>query len=232
MEFFFGRKPQKLRILPLVAPLTKMITKRRDYLCNQGASELDDLYMVYGHTEEVLTNRKRVKRIKTACETMIQKANIQKILLRLPDKNGERLTDINSFIGDLLQHNYRYQANHVMKMNRGETQYLLGLAPPDTFYRHYCDMTNSFIQLSMSIKMARWTATHKVFAHSVKQVLQKITPTLIKKTASRYAEACGNQVATLDLIVDSKEDVEFDLSIETDRGANAMLTMLRKELPC
>ena len=63
-----------------------------------------------------------------------------------------------NYRGDFLRSNFRYRGLNTCDMSLGKVQYLLGNQPPDTYSRHYCDYTNQFSQLALSIKLERWVS--------------------------------------------------------------------------
>ena len=165
------------------------------------------------------------------CKAVIAAVDVQKLLLLLPDDEGELETDISKPQGDIFRSNFKYRANHTCFFTRGEINYMLGIEPPNTFSRHYCDYTNDFIQCAIAQKLQRWTALHPILTHirnscTCQTVIMKRQSTDICGPVStgnsamdifmEIPVACGG--GTLDIEIESNHGYSGNLTFYTDGG--------------
>ena len=155
----------RFRLVPSVSVLTSLLLSRRKYLLDQGIDDdyLSECPIVLG--EERIQDMKKRKRvghckpqlISKTCNELINLAHIPVNEIVLPDERNDLVTDLNRYLGDIFQSNFRDKANHEAYMTVGEINYVIGVNAPDTFSRHYCDYTNSFVQRGIIQKLRRWS---------------------------------------------------------------------------
>ena len=155
---------KKLRRIPLAPFLTAMLLERYTYLEERFPGHPIKEHPIILQEEIQKVSDKEVPRfsrpryVGKKCKEMVEAANIPEQFLLLPDAEGDVMTDIFKYQGDIFQSNFKYRANHTCALTRGELNYILGLEPPDTFSRHYCDYTNDLIQYAISKKLERWVS--------------------------------------------------------------------------
>lgn len=164
---------KKFRRIPLVPVLAEMLLERKRYLqlvCSCSEEALAEQPIILA--KEISKNEKlgsgtvfcKPRIIAEKCKRIVAAADIPEQLLSLPDESNQKVTDISKYQGDLFQSNFKYRANHTCALRRGEINYILGIEPPDTFSRNYCDYTNDLVQYAMAQKLQRWVALHSVFS--------------------------------------------------------------------
>ena len=156
------------RLLPLVPELSEMLIARKNYLlavCHLSEKELNGTPIIL-RADPAGTQAQPLKlegcspqTLARKCKKVIDVAEIQSQILLLPDEINPLESDLAKYQGNIFRTNFKYRANHTCGLTRGEINYILGISPPDTFSRHYCDYTNDFIQLAMAHKLQRWTAS-------------------------------------------------------------------------
>lgn len=155
---------KRLRRVPLASVLAVMLLERYAYLETRfpGLSFKEHPIVLLKEHQKISAKEvpgfSKPRRVSEKCKEMIAAAHIPEQILLLPDAENQVLTDIFKYQGDIFQSNFKYRANHTCALTWGEINYLLGLEPPDTFSRHYCDYTNDLIQYAISKKLQRWVS--------------------------------------------------------------------------
>ena len=204
------------RRMPIVSSLWALLEDHKKQVKKRlGASlgrvvadnELDALPIV---TEDIAAFEKRCSpsRLKAAKDGLKREAGITPLEGSLGDGQEQRATDFNDYQGDLFWANFRQRLLQTCQMSEAERNYLLGIALPNTFSKHYCDYTNDLAQLLMAQKLERWAALHprKEPADAFENPLTDGRQTLRLQT-DRY-----NQQVCVDL------DVRVEPSGETTEG--------------
>ncbi len=154
---------KRFRLVPLPPELSSMAFRYKKYLMDRfhitSQKEMDEAPIF---TEELSKTNKQWKlstydKINKICQKAIGDLNIPSLEVKLPGEK-EVITDLNKYYSDIFLSNYRYYANHVCKMTKGEINYIMGVSAEDTFSAHYCDYTNDAVQYSMCLKLRRWTS--------------------------------------------------------------------------
>ena len=161
------------RLLPIVPELSEMLLARKNYLlavCNFSHQELAAAPIILrtdpvgGKKGSAALEGCPPQTLARRCRKVIEAAEIRSQVLLLPDEINPLERDLSKYQGNIFRTHFKYRANHTCGFTRGEINYMLGLTPPDTFSRHYCDYTNDFVQLSMAHKLQRWTKTFRVLS--------------------------------------------------------------------
>lgn len=150
----------KLRCIPVLPILSKMLTERRKYLCSKrhvDESALADQPICLDR-ESGKSRNCTLSRAEKVSREAIQYAlkDVIPNVISVSSVNGDYTIDLNTYYGDIFVTNFRYYARHVSKLTPGELCYILGVAPPDTYSAHYADYSDNTFQLLIQIKLRRW----------------------------------------------------------------------------
>lgn len=215
---------KKIRKVPVVPMLAMLLQHRYQYLADAIDPKKIQKEPVVLRSE----NRKgnlfaRPRYVTEKLHVLLKQAEIPEQLLILPDTYGGKETDMNRYFGDVFLSNFRYQANHTCFLTRGELNYVLGVEPPDTFAKHYCDYGSDLIQYIIANKLQRWST---------------ITPALAKMWYCNGRSTDSSEIvvnpnvgenATLDLIVESGSDCLTNVEIEIDCELGFACRLIRLE---
>lgn len=191
----------KYRLVPVALLLAEMLLKRKEYIMSlYGIEESEIRKMPIVLEKEKIGHNGKIKYCKplvanNACNKILAKANIASNTISLPDGNETKETDLSKYYGDIFLSHFRYRANHVCKMTRGEINYIIGVKPPDTFSENYCDYTNDFIQYEMACKLRRWSSRFTE-AKIEDGIMPKI---VLNESKSISIEAANDKPAAIDL---------------------------------
>ncbi len=155
---------KRFRIVPIATVLAYLLEERRQYLVGLGVEETYlksyPIVMYEKNVTEIMQLKpvRHVKPIKISQseKRLIEKANIPEQNLVLPDDVNELSSDFNRYHGDIFLSNFKHKANHNAFLTMGEINYIVGISPPDTFSRYYCDFTNDLLQEAIIQKLRRW----------------------------------------------------------------------------
>lgn len=205
-----------------------MLNERREYLrakTGKTNAELDKYPIITNGDEQgSVMEYCKISTASAVCKKLIEIADIPELLLTLPDLENDLVTDINKYYGDIFFMNFKYRANHLSGMTRGEINYILGVSPPDTFSQHYCDYSNDFVQFGMVKKLERWTSLYSLPAS--KSTNAQMINKLYRNGEVISCNSDGKCVADLDIIIDTDPSVLGDtliLDIDCDNGFDAEL---------
>lgn len=158
------KSPFKYRIVPIPSFLSEILLKQKKEMhltYRLSLDELEKLPIVIPSINEYedycLANNLYLKSKKA----LKQGAEISEKIISYTESDKTEATDLNSYNGDFYLSNFKFHALNDAMMTTGEVAYILGLAPVDTFSRHYCDYTNPFIQKMLVEKLNDWFSLYK-----------------------------------------------------------------------
>ena len=202
-----------------------MLLRRKSYLISLGikSGTLDETPIIlkkeeYGNlVEDQSGSYCKPKKISDACRKLIEKAEIPKELIVLPDDRNEMRTDIFKYLGDLFLSNFTNKAKNIAGLSLGELNYIVGIDAPDTFSRYYCDYSNDFIQYGIIQKLERWTASYRGEIEKIRYQ----SPAAIEKTGEFQMKAgpFNKKNTVMEMIIQNQTSHEGTLSIAVAHGA-------------
>lgn len=191
---------KKFRRIPVCEQLATMLLNRKAYLIEQGRYDK--------HNPVVLKDEKNDKsfcgteKVRRYCKEIISQIDIPNRILTLPDIDGnDKETDLTQYYGDIFRSNFRYRANHTCCMTKGENCYILGVAAPDTYSKHYCDYTNDFVQYAMAKKIMRWTNVYQDLICCKSGIMTDLRQ---EDDYGDVFQASGDEVSAVDLDLEVK----------------------------
>ena len=215
----------RLRIVPVTGILRTVLLRRKSYLISLGikSGTLDETPIIlkkeeYGNlVEDQSGSYCKPKKISDACRKLIEKAEIPKELIVLPDDRNEMRTDIFKYLGDLFLSNFTNRAKNIAGLSLGELNYIVGIDAPDTFSKHYCDYSNDFIQYGIIQKLERWTASYRGEIEKIRYQ----SPAAIEKTGEFQMKAgpFNKKNTVMEMIIQNQTSHEGTLSIAVAHGA-------------
>lgn len=225
----------KFRRVPLHPFVAELILEYRRQLQVEGSKIEDEGRMPIILPKEKSKKREKVlfckpTAVSAACKELLREVDIPEQILILPDENGQDIvTDIYKYYGDIFRSNFKYYANHICKLRRGEINYILGINAPDTFSKHYCDYLNDSVQDGMIRKLKRWDIIYdngdlmlpKTWKHIVSERgdMQKIGSYINRNSADTILiEVSDSQNGTIDLDVVCKRGFTCDIAVYSERG--------------
>lgn len=154
---------RRFRCVPIVKPLETLLKRKKSRLFHDLGLEKDQSKEVAEFPIFMKSFNKRTKKpigysssqINAVCRDAVKSLNLDQLVITLPGEK-EYVTDLNQYRADSFVTNFKYHANHTCKLTMGEINYVLGIEPPDTFSKHYCDYTNDAIQYIIAGKLYRW----------------------------------------------------------------------------
>lgn len=226
------------RMIPIPTILASMLISRKQYLmqaCKLTEAKLKTFPIVLQKEPamkitDVPVSFCKPRYLAEKCRKLISVAEIPEQILILPDEERQIETDIFKYQGDIFQSNFRYRANHICKLTRGEISYILGIEPPDTFSRHYCDYTNDFIQLGMAQKLQRWTVLHPLLNRFDAVPTFQTIPSVLQRN-DQFGPFPGG-VSSVDIVWEISQayaDELLFLSVDTDFGYKGNMIFYEKE---
>ena len=135
--------------------------------------------------------------------------------------------DLNSYNADFYASNFKFHALNDAMMTQGEIAYILGLAPRDTFSRHYCDYSNPFIQIKLVEKLNDWCANYATW-NNKPEVLSGIAQSEFRRRSILpvNAECTAGQIL---LTVNKKCLSDIEIMIASDRGIRGTITTYERQ---
>ncbi len=194
---------KRFRLVPVSKTLQSLLKKRYEYLIGKGinAEVINDLPIVMDkEVYKKLDERKLYcKPTKGAdyCRRLLKQANLPELWVVLPDEERELKTDLYKYNGDIFLSNIKMHLNHDCGFTLGELNYMVGIEPPDTFSKHYCDFSSDLLQYEMVKKMFRWDAS-----------CYKLLST----------EKMSQDADAYDLIVNTDKDMDLNLNVDAEHG--------------
>ena len=217
------------RRVPLAEPLVEILMQRKAYVEKffeeMEGREFDKLPLVI-QTETSPNERCPLPKLAAATRKVVASAGVPSEVVPL----GDNETDLNKYQGDIFRTNFKYRALQTCKMSVAELNYILGLAMPDTFSKHYCDYTNDFVQVLLCKKIERWTVQYRKRGKAVstmRDVSVKVRPMKL----SFHDKNDIRVKATIALKISPNPDEEkgsVELEINSDAGIDLTMTELKK----
>lgn len=222
-----GRKDKnQIRLVPIPKRLRDLLLERKEFLKETFPLALqEDCPIVLRKEPEIsLPNQCAPvpcipKSAAAKCAELIKELDIPENIITMPDESGDKQTNLSQYNGDIFASNFKYRARHSCALTNGELNYVLGIEPPTTFDRHYCDYSNDLVQMSIAKKLNRWASS--LFAKPAAPINRDL-----KKYDSVPAKEGVRQ--TVELTADLSElpmNAEFSVTVSTRNGylADAVL---------
>lgn len=217
------------RRIPLVSSLWTLLEQRKEQV-KKGLSvswgrtvwdkELDALPIVT-ETSADFEKRCSPSRLKKTKDELQRAAGITPLEGSLGEDQSPKSTDFNDYQGDLFRTNFQQRALQTCLMSEAELNYLLGIALPNTFSKHYCDYINDLSQLLMAQKLERWAVLHprKEPEYSFENPLTGGGQTLHLQTGRYNQRVCVDLEIKAEPLTEEKEG-QLLLDIEDDCGVD------------
>ncbi len=210
----------KFRCVPVARPLRILLQQRKEYLFarNIDSKRLESMPIITT-TEDISELKKskisfcKLSKAQDFCRRTLKHAQIEKQELVLPDANGELVTDIYKYGGDIFVTNVKMRLNHECGLTLGEICYILGVKANDTFANHYCDYSNQLLQYAMVEKMNRWTAEYESMINNLAEArFEKGTwkKNKLQISTGLYKKKC----ASCEIILISESDAPCNLKLQ------------------
>ena len=210
----FGK--YRFRRIPCVGFLTELLEKRRKTILSKIVSEetttVDakiDNYPIICESEKDYSVPCRITTLNEVKDDIERAAKIEVIRGSvIYDDDSEKITDFNDYRADRFRANFRFRAMNTCIMYRAELNYILGISPPNTFSKHYCDYTNDFAQIMLCRKLERWHAAQKAI--------------MVPATSTRSLPTSGQIFQRPNEV---RRNIEIDLASDLDSSVPALLSV-------
>ena len=219
----------RFRLVPCARPLAYILNKRIEYLKERGIDATKSPNLPIIQEMEGRKHYCRPSKGAEYCRKAIAKAEIPENIIILPDEKNELATNIYKYNGDLFLSNLRMHLNHECGFELGEINYMIGIAPPDTFSKHYCDYSNSLVQSMMIQKMNRWT---NIYEFRLKHLTIK-KPEMHLEISDNEHIVSGpyrDQCSQIEILLKTKsEKAEIELTVEAKNGYKISIERYKQE---
>lgn len=159
-------------------------------------------------------NRCTPTMIRNAKHAMEKAAGIEPFEIGITNNGSEKTTDINKYGSDRFRSNFQFRITQTCILSPAETNYILGINPPTTFAKHYCDYTNDFSQLIIANKLERWIAA----GSTDNKVLFRQLPSGSTKSKLKLDTSIGRSCIQLNLNVPHSRSSDIIVSIDDTHG--------------
>ena len=227
---FRAEERYRYRRIPCVFELTHKLDERKDAVLKQlqekgqKASVLSQMPIVCD-SESDLFGSCKVSSLNRAKDDVENAANIEVLSGLLPlDDDTESITDFNNYRADRFRANFRYRASQTCLMSKAEFNYILGISPPTTFSKHYCDYSNDLAQILLRQKLERWVDAHE------HHELSEARPVPLDSRGEFRSKLQARSCLELEISANSAEldhSGKFMLDISVPRGADILLYKIR-----
>lgn len=225
ITYIEDEKLTKIRTIPLVLPLAKMLEARKEYLKSYYRIEdnvLDEWPVFFDNTSLKPTSCIQPsfcdpRTAATACEEYIGFLKNESDIVILPAdeyQNDDYVIDLINYQGDILYSNFKHKSNHTAYLWPNEINYYLGKAATDTYSMFYCDFSHELIQLGMCKKLQRWVLNHKLMLYLCEE--QKSQTNVGKKDIDITAVLKSNMPVSVDITLPFPKDHDDTLTVEID----------------
>ncbi len=163
--------------------------------------------------------------MKNSKRALINGAGLSKNVVSYPEADSSEEYDLSRYNADFYESNFKYHALNDAKMTWGEIDYILGLAPRDTFSRHYCDYSNPFLQIKMVKKLNDWCSIHKKWEGKPQFEIGTTNSVLRQRKIiiSPYNSNCTS--GHIEFNVSEKCQSGIKLSVASSRGVSGTITV-------
>lgn len=215
-SWFSSDEKYRFRRIPCVGFLTELLEKRRKTILSKIVSEETttveakiDNYPIICESEKDYSVPCRITTLNEVKDDIERAAKIEVIRGSvIYDDDSEKITDFNDYRADRFRANFRFRAMNTCIMYRAELNYILGISPPNTFSKHYCDYTNDFAQIMLCRKLERWHAAQKA--------------TMVPATSTHSLPTSGQIFQRPNEV---RRNIEIDLASDLDSSVPALLSV-------
>lgn len=228
-----AEEPYRFRRVPCAYMLTALLNERKKLveaqLKNDGqvssVGALAKLPIVF-ESNSALSVPCKQSALKKAKDAVEQAAGIEMLQGSVVyEDDSEQVTDFNDYRADRFRANFRYRASQTCLMSKAELNYILGISPPTTFSKHYCDYTNDLAQALLCRKLARWADRQEQRVPNGAHIVHP------NKGGEFRATFKGRSCLTLALKADSEDSdspAQLSLEVSVPRGADIGLYLLEQ----
>ena len=228
------KTPQKYRLVPLPNILVEELLGRYQELAEKYELTTEDIAKlpIISANSASYNERCKVKSLRDRSRTaLVEGAGLDKKLVEYAEADGRTVEDdLNKYIGDFYVSNFKFHAKYDCSMTEGELSYILGIQPPDTFSKHYCDYSNDFIQVGLAEKLNDWCSIYKEWTgepgikHEKTRGDEKTKNTLVEPINSDCMSA------HLEFPLESRNVKAIEISVSCDRGLSGTLSVYGGEI--
>lgn len=222
----------KYRIVPIPDYLCGFIQARRNEIQKQfriSYSGLNGLPLISRSKEEYRDYCTTKMLELNSKKALKEGAGISEDLISYPQADKTEEHDLSSYNGDFFESNYKYHALNDAMMTKGEMEYILGLAPHDTFSRHYCDYKNPFLQKKLVEKLNDWCSIYYDY-DSLPQFKKGTTKSGIKRRIIKLLPYNSNCLSgQIQLSINEKIQSAIEISVASDRGIKGTVTLYQED---
>lgn len=226
--------PQKYRLVPLPDILVRELLVRRQELADKyalTAKEITKLPIISANSASY-NERCKVKSLRDRSRTaLIKGAGLDKKLIKYAEADGREVEDdLNKYIGDFYVSNFKFHAKNDCSMTEGELSYILGIQPPDTFSKHYCDYSNDLIQVGLAEKLNDWCSIYKEWTGEPSIKREKTRGDDKTKNTPVVPINSDCTSAHLEFPLKSRNAKPIEISVSCDRGLSGTLSVYGGEI--
>jgi hypothetical protein len=228
------KTPQKYRLVPLPDLLVRELLVRYQELAEKyelTAEDIAELPIISANSAGY-NERCKVKSLRDRSRTALVKgAGLDKRLVEYAEVDGREVEDdLNKYIGDFYVSNFKFHAKNDCSMTEGELSYILGIQPPDTFSKHYCDYSNDLIQVGLAEKLNDWCSIYKEWTGEPSIKREKTRGDDKTKNTPVVPIISDCTSAHLEFPLKSRNAKPIEISVSCDRGLSGTLSVYGGEI--
>lgn len=228
------KTPQKYRLVPLPDLLVRELLVRYRELAEKYARTAEDITKlpIISANSAGYNERCKVKSLHDRSRTALVKgAGLDKRLVEYAEADGREVEDdLNKYIGDFYVSNFKFHAKNDCSMTEGELSYILGIQPPDTFSKHYCDYSNDLIQVGLAEKLNDWCSIYKEWTGEPSIKREKTRGDDKTKNTPVVPINSDCTSAHLEFPLKSRNAKPIEISVSCDRGLSGTLSVYGGEI--
>lgn len=228
------KTPQKYRLVPLPDLLVRELLVRYQELAEKYELTAEDIAKlpIISASSAGYNERCKVKSLHDRSRTALVKgAGLDKRLVEYAEADGREVEDdLNKYIGDFYVSNFKFHAKNDCAMTEGELSYILGIQPPDTFSKHYCDYSDDFIQVGLAEKLNDWCSIYNEWAGEPSIKREKTRGDEKTKNTPVVPINSDCTSAHLEFPLKSRNAKPIEISVSCDRGLSGTLSVYGGEI--
>ncbi len=226
---------KKYRWIPVAYPLRVLLDKRKKHLLKRGIKQEDLFELPIIFVQEESIDLKKISKMmkpssaRVICKNAIDGLKLDSEIVILPDEYNEVYTDLYKYNGDIFVSNFEDKINHICGFETGEIDYILGRKTKETFWKHYCDLTDNDVQSVMAIKLNRWVSKYSALLEKGIDELptqSRIASENIIKNGP-YSTRCSYD--EISIINKSDKDEKIEISVDAKHGYDIRIIEYGKE---
>ena len=218
----------KYRIVPVPTFLSDIIIAQRERIQKRFRIPFAELmkFPMVAADKDWIADYCSVNKMRLSSQrALINGAGLSENIVSYPEADGSEEYDLSRYNADFYESNFKFHALNDAMMTLGEIDYILGLAPRDTFSRHYCDYSNPFLQIKLVEKLNDWCSIYRKREEKPQFESGTTNSVLRQKNIiiSPYNSNCTS--GHIELYVGEKCQSKIELSIASNRGVSGTATV-------